>query len=253
MKDTIQKVSLIGFGNVGFHLCNELENCGITVTHILTRTTPDLSGSTTNAQLISDASALPEEQLVIICVPDDSIPAILKEIPENCPVAYTSGATELDKLPQREHLGVFYPLQTFSRDITVNMFEVPFFIEATNEQFASQLFDLAWTISRKVSYANSTDRKRLHLAAVWVNNFTNHINHVAHTYLERYDLSYDHLRPLLEETVRKLSTDIPYNCQTGPARRNDVHVMEQHLSDLSGTEKEIYRLISENIQKTYSK
>ena len=252
MNNSIQKISIVGYGNVASHLIKAFEECGIVVTDIVQRTPEKVSNPYFSGKIHTSPAFLPKDQVVLVCVPDDAISDVLTSIPMSCPVAYTSGAVDLKTIPKREHLGVFYPLQTFSKNIDLNVFEVPFFIEATNAEFGTQLFDLAWTISKTVNYANSEERKKLHLAAVWVNNFTNHVNHIAYNYLEKNGLSFDHLRPLLKETARKIAIETPFNAQTGPARRNDSKVINEHLSMQEGDHKEIYRLLSKSIKDTYT-
>ena len=205
-----------------------------------------------DAEWVKDPSELPHEQLVIVCVPDDIIASILLKIPSDCPVAYTSGSVNLSKLPHRDDLGVFYPLQTFTKGSPLNIFEVPFFIEANDPDFAAKLFDLAWIVSRNVNYANSEDRKKLHLAAVFINNFTNHLAHISKNYLDKEELDFDHLKPLLKETARKLENQDPISIQTGPARRKDREIINEHIDALEDPiQKEIYRLISKSIHQTY--
>lgn len=251
MKDGIQKISLVGLGNVGYHLAKEFDKTGIEITHIFSRQLKSCPELTFNPKFIDDLKDLPKGQLVILCVPDDVIKDTVKLIPASCPVAYTSGSTDINSLSERDNIGVLYPLQTFSKDTALNMNGVPFFIEGSNSNFSATLFDLAWKISSSVSYANSEERKELHLAAVWINNFTNHLIHIAKEYLESKNLDFEHLKPLLLETVLKLKEQDPYAAQTGPARRGDAKTIEQHLSKLDGTSKEIYKLISESIVNTY--
>ncbi|MDX2359751.1 MAG: DUF2520 domain-containing protein [Crocinitomicaceae bacterium] len=237
--DTIRKISIIGSGNVGSHLAHALESSGIEITHFKHRT--------------DDLKSLPKDQLVLLCVPDDVISELVSKIDESCSIAYTSGSVELNSLPTRNLLGVFYPLQTFSKDRSVDLASVPFFIESSTEEFGEQLFALASTISKSVSFANSEERKKMHLAAVWINNFTNHIVHIAQSYCEQQNVDFNHLKPLLKETIEKLEDLSPLEAQTGPARRGDTSIIEQHLSQLKGTEKELYQLLSESITKTYSR
>ena len=226
-------------------------DAGIEVSHVLSRNEEIPSFLNNNTEVISDSKDLPHDQLVLICVPDSAIPAMIDSIPANCPIAYTSGSVDLNSLPTNRTIGVFYPLQTFTKGTKVNLFEVPIFIESKDPVFASQLFDLAWTISRKVSYADSHERLHLHIAAVFVNNFTNHLAHISKSYLEAHDLSFDHLKPLLTETAKKLESSTPYDAQTGPARRNDQVVIQTHLNMLEGTQREIYELLSKSIHTTY--
>lgn len=251
MNNSIQKLSIVGLGNVGSHLFDAFSQEGIKVTHVYSRSEPS-DRVLHEAEWVKAPSELPSGQLVIVCVPDDIISSILTEIPNDCPVAYTSGSVNLSNLPHRKELGVFYPLQTFTKGNPINIFEVPFFIESYDPDFASKLFDLAWKISRKVNYASSEDRKKLHLAAVFINNFTNHLAHISKSYLDQEKLDFDHLKPLLKETARKLEAQDPISIQTGPARRKDQEIINEHISALDNpVHKEIYRLISESIHQTY--
>lgn len=251
MNNPIQKLSIVGLGNVGSHLLEAFMKESIHVTHVYSRSEP-ADHVLHEAEWINDPSELPSGQLVIVCVPDDIISSILEKIPTDCPVAYTSGSVNISSLPQREELGVFYPLQTFTKGSPINIFEVPFFIEGNDPNFASKLFDLAWTISRNVNYASSEDRKKLHLAAVFINNFTNHLAHISKTYLEQEELDFDYLKPLLKETARKLESQDPISIQTGPARRKDQEIISEHIEALENpVHKEIYRLISKSIHQTY--
>ena len=251
MKDGIRKISLVGLGNVGYHLAEAFYKADLEITHVFSRQLKSHAALSFNPTFIDDLLELPEDQLVVLCVPDDAIKETIELIHPSCPVAYTSGSTALNSFAGRENIGVLYPLQTFSKETPVTMSEVPFFIEGSNNAFSTALFDLACKIGRRISYANSEERKELHLAAVWVNNFTNHLIHIAKEYIEARNLDFDHLKPLLLETVKKLQEQGPYDAQTGPARRGDVQIIEQHLSQLEGASKEIYRLISESIMHTY--
>ncbi len=251
MKKSIDKLSLVGIGNVGSHLYKAFTREGISLTHVVSRSTPS-DAVLEQSIWLKKVEDLPANQLVIVCVPDDSIKAIVSHIPASCPVAYTSGSVELQHINDRQELGVFYPLQTFTKGKEVNLFEVPFFIEANTTVFASELFDLAWKISRKVSFASSEDRKKLHVAAVFINNFTNHLAHISKSYLAKHDLDFDHLKPLLKETANKLETQDPFDAQTGPARRNDQNIIDEHLRLIEDpTQRELYRLFSKSIHQTY--
>jgi predicted short-subunit dehydrogenase-like oxidoreductase (DUF2520 family) len=251
VKNSIQKLSIVGLGNVGSHLYTAFLEEDIEITHVVSRSEPP-SSVLANSKWIQDAKELPSGHLVIICVPDDSIATIIAQIPIDCPVAYTSGSVDLKSLPNREQLGVFYPLQTFTKNSPLSIFEVPFFIEARSTDFASKLVDLAWVISRNVNYASSPERKKMHLAAVFINNFTNHLAHISKHYLDSENLDFNHLKPLLKETARKLESQDPLSIQTGPARRNDQEIIQQHIDALDNPiQKEIYRLISKSIHQTY--
>lgn len=254
MATPIQSISVVGAGNVATHLSKGLQSSGVKINAVCSRNAAlaEVLADELGAAAISEYSDIPDGDLVLLCVSDDAIATVLNEIPERYPVAYTSGSVELSRMPQRENLGVFYPLQTFSKTKEVNLFEVPFLIEATDAGFAQSLFDLAWKLSRKVQFASSADRKHLHLGAVLVNNFTNHLALLAKKHLDQHGLDWQLLKPLMEETIDKLKTTDPYDAQTGPARRNDQHTISEHISMLEGLPKEIYDVISRSIQQTYN-
>jgi len=247
-----KQISIVGFGNVGYELSNALLLAGISVTHICTRSKVE-NTNYPNTVFVTDLNTLPVGQLAIICVQDSEIEKIVKSIPSETPVAYTSGSVKLESLHFKGEIGVFYPLQSFTKGISVNMTEVPFFIESNSVSFGKSLFQLASLLSNNVKYANSDVRSKLHLAAVWVNNFTNHINYIAKDYLDNQELDFEDLKPLLKETIRKIESNSPFEVQTGPARRGDTKTIEKHLTMLNEKQKEIYQLLTESIQKTYSK
>jgi predicted short-subunit dehydrogenase-like oxidoreductase (DUF2520 family) len=254
VKNAIQQISIIGSGNVAWHLAIHFAEIGVKISHVFSRTASNAEElckrtGAINTESISD---LPKNQLVLICTPDDTISSICTEIDPSCPVAYTSGSVEIESLPKRGNLGVFYPLQTFSKHIELDLSTVPFFIESTNNDFTKSLFILASKISDTVTLANSQERSELHLTAVFVNNFTNHIIYQAQKYAESKSIDFDHLIPLLKETVHKLNMDNAYSAQTGPARRGDDAVIKKHTERLDGRSKEIYSLISNSIKETYN-
>jgi predicted short-subunit dehydrogenase-like oxidoreductase (DUF2520 family) len=166
------------------------------------------------------------------------------------PLAYTSGSVRLDQLPEG-NIGVFYPLQSFSKNRTIALSEVPFFIEARNADLGDLLFQLAKILSPHVDFADSEQRRHMHLAAVWINNFTNHMVFQAQEYAEAHAIQPEVFLPLLKETIAKLETLSARDAQTGPARRGDLHVLAQHEAALSGAAKEMYQLISRSILETY--
>ncbi len=247
MKNSIRKVSIVGYGNVGSHLVKAFEANGVEVSNVLVRKLP----SNGSANFITNFQDLTAEPFVLVCVPDDQISEVIASIPANCSVAYTSGATAITSLPERANLGVFYPLQSFTKGIDVDLSKVPFFIEANNAEFETQLSDLASVISCNVKRATSDERMKLHVAAVFVNNFSNHLFHIANSYLESQALDFNDLKPLIAETLRKIEKDLPYNVQTGPARRGDKKTIDEHLKLLNGIEKELYALLTKSIQQTY--
>ena len=184
---------------------------------------------------------------------DSSINDLILSIPNHFNIAYSSGSVDLPLDSQRGNYGVFYPLQTFSKERELDISNVPFFIEATNKTFAKQLFDFALLVSSHVTYATSLERKNLHISAIFVSNFINHLAYLSQEHAESNHLNWDHLKPLINETIYKIVNSSPKTAQTGPARRNDLEVINDHLQMLNGFPKDIYKVISDSILSTYSK
>lgn len=249
--NSIKNISIVGSGNIAFHLGIALKNSGININYIYSRNEIESISlaKILNAQKTLDIQELANSEMILICVPDDSIAEIIDKTP-NIPTAYTSGSVELTQVYGR-NLGVFYPLQTFNKKGNVAIDKVPIFIEATNEVFQNQLIELAKIISNNVSIVNSEERKKYHLSAVFLNNFTNHLLYLSKKEAEKNGLKWDNLLPLLEETFKKNLTSNPFDNQTGPAKRKDLITIEKHLSMLEGKSKEIYQTITESIKSTY--
>jgi predicted short-subunit dehydrogenase-like oxidoreductase (DUF2520 family) len=247
----IKNISIVGSGNIAFHLGKALKNRGVNINYIYSRNEIESISlaKILNAQKTLDIQELAHSEMILICVPDDSITEIIDKTP-NIPTAYTSGSVELTQIDGR-NLGVFYPLQTFNKKDNVSIEKVPIFIEATNEAFQNQLIELAKTISNNVSIVNSEERKKYHLSAVFLNNFTNHLLYLSKKEADKNGLNWNNLLPLLEETFKKNLTSNPFDNQTGPAKRNDLITIEKHLSMLEGKSKEIYQIITESIKSTY--
>ena len=111
-------------------------------------------------------------------------------------------------------------------------------------------------VSNNVRYANSTDRKKLHVAAVFTCNFTHHMVAIADSLLRENGMDYTVMMPLLKQTIAKLDSIAPGKAQTGPAARNDISVIQSHLKMLEEKPetRELYDMITKHIiQSSYTK
>ncbi len=254
MKKKIESIVFIGAGNVANHLAIELSK-HILIKGILSKNhaSSKILADRLQTNFISKIEDIPECDLILICTNDSAINSIEKELPLHFNVAYTSGSVELNRETKRENFGVFYPLQTFSKSRKIDLSIIPFLIEATNDPFQENLFELAQIISNSVSIVSSDERKHLHISAIFINNFTNHLAEIAQEYTLQQNLKWEYLLPLIQETAAKIIAIGPKNAQTGPAKRNDQLIINEHLSMLEGFPKDIYKLLSESITNTYSK
>ncbi|MFT7344841.1 MAG: putative short-subunit dehydrogenase-like oxidoreductase (DUF2520 family) [Lentimonas sp.] len=254
MAKEIKSISIIGSGNIAHHFAIALSQ-KVKINGVFGRNEVETHklAEKVKANGTTDLSRLKPADLILICVNDDEINGVINQLDSEQVVAYTAGAVELKSIDRKNNVGIFYPLQTFSKEREIDLWEVPFLIEATDNFLAHDLFDLAWKLSRKVEFANSTQRKHLHLAAVFVNNFSNHLASLAQNHLDKNELSFDLLKPLILETAKKLQSQKPQDAQTGPAIRNDKKTIASHLSLLDEETKMFYQILTDSIQKQANK
>ncbi|MGS2741095.1 Rossmann-like and DUF2520 domain-containing protein [Sinomicrobium sp. M5D2P17] len=243
------KVIIIGSGNVATHLIKAFHNSNESnVIQIFNRNGISIDGIpvTNNYDEISSAD------LYIIAVSDDSISKVSHKLPfKERLVVHTSGSVALDELSPENRRGVFYPLQSFSKDKEVDFSGIPLCIEAGNDEDRKLLEYVARSISQKVYRVNSEQRRSLHLAAVFVNNFVNHLYTIGDDICEKNNLSFNLLKPLIAETAKKIENMPPDEAQTGPAKRHDETTIQKHLNQLNQhpTYKKIYELLTKSIQE----
>ncbi len=256
----LYNLSFAGAGRVAGALCREMYSRGINIRHIV-------SESQTGAKMLADecsasySTSLSFEEpadIIIVAVPDHRLKEVLSiiECPENTLVAHTAGSFGLEVFPSRlKHTGVFYPLQTFSKNRKISFSDLPFFLETSSSEKEAMLTDLAESIGGKVYVVDKEHRKLLHLAAVFVCNFVNHMLTAGKEITAKAGLSYEVLEPLIAETVSKAMELGPDHSQTGPAVRNDKNTIAKHIDLLSFSPElqNIYKEVTESIIKYYKK
>lgn len=248
------KVIFLGFGNLNFHLAQALHTSGkVSVLQIYNRSPVELPQELANIPFTSILSHVVDADIYIVGIPDDAIADFSALLPfKNKLVVHTSGAVSMNKLNIKNRRGVFYPLQSFSKAKNVLFSKIPILVEAEIESDLEILKHLGETISSDISEISSEKRMKLHIAAVFVNNFTNYLYQIGSDILKKEDLPFDLLKPLIQETVEKLDHLSPLEAQTGPAKRRDLKSIQKHLDLLdSGIEKEIYDLMSKALIQKY--
>ncbi len=260
MQNKINKISFIGSGNVATHLAKAFSKTGITVQQIYSQTcdNSEILAWQSNSLYICDLEELNlDVDLLIFAVKDEVIKTLSHYILNKKPdmkMVHTSGTVGLDVFESAPNVGIFYPLQSFSKSKKLELNNVPFLITSNNFTFKEELKNLARLLSDKVYEYTDEQRKHLHIAAVFVNNFANHLFALAQDYCDLHHLDYQLLLPLIRETTNKIDALSPRDAQTGPAKRKDQEVIEKHL-ELLHTEDEhlfrIYREMTDSILKMY--
>lgn len=248
-------INLIGTGNVAWHLAQRFaEATGCELQQVAGRTKEKLQGFEPFTKNRVTINELRPASITIIAVSDKAIATVASQIPyKNSLIVHTAGSIDMDTLPQ-DRKGVFYPLQSFSKNDHVDFSKIPICIEASHEKDLQLVQELATLITTKIYHLDSYQRKQAHLAAVFVNNFTNHCYTIAEELCDAENIPFELLHALLEKTAQKAVDHTPSKVQTGPAKRNDTTVINEHLDILQKEDhKSIYKTLTASIIAHYGK
>ena len=224
------RIGLIGTGNVAIALAREIHNHQeLSLVQLIGRNKDKLPKDLNWVPFSIQFNDLQTCDMILIAVTDHAIAEVSNQIPlTNAVVAHTSGASSVDLLINHKHRGVFYPLQTFSKQPQLNWSEIPILWEGNNKYVNKKLENISKLFSPLCIRSNEKQRLNLHLAAVVVNNFTNHLYAETHRFCKSKNVSFDLLAPLIEETTRKTRQLNPRESQTGPASRGDTQTIQRH-------------------------
>lgn len=250
-------VVLVGAGNLATSLAHALLKAEHNIMAVFSRTM--LSAKKLAIEVgsmpLDDISLLPPHaDIYIVAVKDDAIQGVTEKVAELYPdalIAHTAGTVPIHAV-KADRRGVFYPMQTFSKQRIVDFTHIPLFIEADNPEDEAVMMNLASTISKNVMQLDGDRRKVLHLAAVFCCNFSNHCSAIAEYILGKNGIPFNVMLPLINETTLKLNQCSPRQAQTGPAVRHDQNVINSHVRALqdSGLHQlaDIYKVMTESIQ-----
>jgi predicted short-subunit dehydrogenase-like oxidoreductase (DUF2520 family) len=254
----LQNISFAGAGRVGNALCRELFRVGFRIDLVVSETESNgrFLADSCRASWSSDLSFPDSTDIIIVAVPDHRLKSVLEAVRcrTDTLVAHTAGSFGLDIFSEQANpKGIFYPLQTFSHGRNVSFKDLPILLEATDNKSSLILKNLVDSIGGKWHFVDTEHRRILHLAAVFVCNFTNHMLTEGKDIAGRAGFSFEVLKPLINETISKAITIGPENSQTGPAVRNDKNTIEKHLDLLSFSPElqSLYNEVTQSIIKYY--
>jgi len=250
------KIVLIGTGNVAMHLGPALVKAGHKLVQVVGRTEKHskfLANKLDCDFTIEKEKIYAKADAYIIALRDEAIGHYVKHIPSEAKlVVHTSGSVSSKILAtSTKHFGVLYPLQTFSIGRKINFKDIPLCLEANTESARKRLQTLAKSISINIHWINQDQRQTIHLAAVFANNFSNHLFSLAEDLLNKKGISFELLRPLIAETSAKVQNSSAHQMQTGPAKRGDAETINKHLALLKNKPelRHIYEILTGSIQK----
>lgn len=246
-------IVILGAGNVATHMVQAFQNTEeCSVVQVYNHKADSLKAFENSTETTTELSQLKEADLYLLCLKDDIIETVSQQIQTKSGIiAHTSGSQSILESPNS---AVFYPLQTFSKGSKLNYTKIPFCLEANSEENLNRLKSIASSISNEVFDISSAQRQTLHLSAVFVCNFVNHLYAIGESICLEDDMPFDILKALIQETSAKVQINSPSDVQTGPAIRKDSGTIKKHLDQLNNTTyKNIYQLLTQSIIQKHDK
>lgn len=249
------KIVVIGSGNVATHFAMALKKTGNTIVQVYSRNMANaqvLANQVAASAINQFAHIVDDADLYILAIPDDALYEVVTQIaPKQGIVVHTSGSVPMDVLkPLSSKIGVIWSPQTFVKYLEMNYSELPLCLEANSEAVLQQLTDTMRAVSPKTYTINSVQRRQLHLAAVFANNFVNALNATAQDIAQKHNIPFEILFPIIARTAEKATHGDIWQLQTGPAARGDAQTIANHRKLLaSDPEKlQVYDVLTELIK-----
>jgi predicted short-subunit dehydrogenase-like oxidoreductase (DUF2520 family) len=245
-------IVIIGTGNTATVLGRKFKGAGHNIAQVYGRNAKaasdlayELDTESTNYWAVVNRIA----DIYLLAVSDIAVEEIVKELQlPNKTIVHTAASVSKNVLNKSQHYGVFYPLQSLKKE-SVSLPDTPIIIDASDQQTLDLLENLANTITKNVIKANDEERMKLHLAAVFSNNFVNYLYALAEEYCRAEGINFKLLVPLIQETALRVQTINPSDAQTGPAFRHDAATIQRHEELLKSYPelKKFYLLFTESI------
>lgn len=249
------RICFVGAGNLATHLSLAFsEHADVVQVYSRTEASAKMLADRLHCAYTTDIQALVNDADLYVCALKDSV---LEEVLSQGDfkgklVIHTAGSMPMSVFAAHaKRYGVIYPMQSFSKSKPVDFKKIPVFVEGSDAETLAYLHGLAEMVSDKVYDADTEVRGKLHIAAVFASNFSNHMYALAYELLKGSELPFEVLLPLIDETAQKVHSLAPKAAQTGPAVRYDTNVINKHLGMLKGDDAllEIYKLISKDIHE----
>lgn len=250
------RIAILGSGNVATFFGLQFKKNNHTIVQVISSTTQHAEHLATllDADFATDINQLTHDaDVYLFAVSDDVILNFAKTIKRpNKLIIHTAGSIQLSELALiSENSACIWPLYSIQKNNLPDSNTVPLIINASNETSLQQVIQLANAISSNHFFLNEKQKSMAHLAAVFANNFTNHLYTLSEDLLHHEKIPFELILPLIEYTTQKLHQTPPHQNQTGPAIRHDEVTMQKHLDLLQNDEQmsAIYKLLSNSIQK----
>tara|TARA_B110000459_G_C16609955_1_gene495594 strand:+ start:40 stop:834 length:795 start_codon:yes stop_codon:yes gene_type:complete len=249
------RISIIGAGNVAHALSHSMLIGGVKIVEIFNRDkekAEKLAYELGGIKVVDKIEILDTTvDAVAVLVKDDAIEEVARQIPKAIDRFHVSGVTEREVLGGVN--GVIWPIKSFNSESKNDSLEsVPFGIDASCSEFREKLDRIVDCVGGQGFSAPSEVRSKVHLAAVFSDNFTNHCLAISQQILKDSGLPSDLMQSLVKGLLIGASSGNSYERQTGVAIRGDEGSMQKHLDIIQSFDNneqlsEFYDFLSKHI------
>lgn len=247
-------ITIIGSGNIGTFYGTRFVEAGHTIEQVFSRNHEHAKrlALALQAEAIADWQQLkPTADVYVLAISDNALADYIPLFPfKEKTILFASGSISMKELQGiSNHYGCLWCLYSIRKEQLPQHDNIPLFLQHNSEQSNAFLKELAASISNQCHLVTDEQKLALHVCAVWVNNFSNHLSSIAATILAENNLHFDFLRPIMLQTDEKLQQNSPLDIQTGPALRHDTQVITKHLAFLTSHPdwQQIYQNLSDSI------
>jgi len=250
-------INLVGAGNVAWHLSNAFSNSDYTIKQVYSRTLNKAQrlANTFGFEAVNKLTDFDESNVIILAVDDNQIETVSNELPNrfDAVIIHTSGSVSIDALQAHKNAAVFWMIQSLTSGKKIDYSQIPIIVHYSNTNANHVVNELARTISSKVHILADTERRKMHLAAVMANNFTNHLFGLMKQFAAQNELDFALLKPIIDSTVASAINGDPLLLQTGPAIRRDHKTLQAHQQLLTHNKMlaTVYETLTNSIQQSH--
>ena len=247
-------ISIIGSGNLAWFMATRWQKAGHHIVEICSRNPQNAQAlaSVVGATVCEHQRELSAKaDVFLFALPDAVLAGQIARFPFQDKIILHGAGTQPLAGFEGGNSGVIWPLYSLHQSDLPVIRDIPVFWESRGTEAAKAVPELAAALSNHCRPADLNARMQLHLSAVFVNNFVNHLMAVTQNRMQELDLPFnDSLQPIIQQTIETALVGLSFESQTGPAIRKDKVTMEKHLQLLSGHPEwqEIYQAISRSIQ-----
>lgn len=252
------KIAIIGSGNIATFFATKFAACGHEIIQVISPTIEHARefASQFNCDYKTSVNELNNEtEVCVFAVKDDIIQSLLTQHNFNQKILiHTAGSIRLDQLSNASpNTGCIWCMYSINKNYLPHRTNIPLIVNSSNEACLKIVTQLASCISTSIYSLTDEQKLKAHLAAVFANNFANHMFSIGQDILNEENIPFQLLVPLIENTVEKLNYSNPDKLQTGPAIRHDEDTIQKHLDQLKEYEdyRRIYQLLTASIQSKY--